>query len=59
MEWDTAAGQCVVEEAGGLVTDLSGRRLPYNKENLLNEFFIVSCSEAIMEKATKNVRRET
>lgn len=40
-EWDTAAAQCVVEEAGGQVTDLSGARLSYNKESVLNPHFLV------------------
>jgi len=41
-EWDTAAAQCVVEQAGGLVTDLQGRELRYNdKESLLNPCFLV------------------
>jgi 3'(2'), 5'-bisphosphate nucleotidase len=40
MEWDTAAGQCVVEAAGGTVTDLSGRPLRYNKPDLRNPNFI-------------------
>ena len=36
-EWDTAAGQCVLERAGGRVTELDGRELRYNaKESLLN-----------------------
>jgi 3'(2'), 5'-bisphosphate nucleotidase len=47
MEWDTAAAQCIVEEAGGLVTDTSGKRLPYNKDDLHNSDFIVSCCEEI------------
>lgn len=41
MEWDTAAGQAVVEAAGGSVTQVDGSPLHYNKENLLNPFFIV------------------
>jgi 3'(2'), 5'-bisphosphate nucleotidase len=41
MEWDIAAAQCVVEEAGGKVTELSGRRLSYNKPSLENPPFIV------------------
>ena len=42
MEWDTAAGQAVVECAGGSVTDAkTGESLRYNKESLLNPFFIV------------------
>ena len=41
-EWDTAAAQCVVEQAGGLVIDLQGRELRYNeKESLLNPCFLV------------------
>jgi 3'(2'), 5'-bisphosphate nucleotidase len=41
-EWDTAAAQCVVEVAGGAVTDLQGRALAYNtKPSLLNPFFLV------------------
>ena len=41
MEWDTAAGHAVVEAAGGTVTQVDGTPLRYNKENLLNPFFIV------------------
>jgi len=41
-EWDTAAAQCIVEEAGGQFTDLKGERLAYNtKESLLNPYFFV------------------
>ena len=42
MEWDTAAGHAIVNAAGKKVwlTDFSAE-LTYNKENLLNPFFIV------------------
>ena len=41
-EWDTAAAQCVVEQAGGRVVDLAGRALRYNtRDNLLNPYFFV------------------
>jgi len=40
-EWDTAAGQCVLEQAGGGVTQMSGEPLRYNtKDSLLNPDFI-------------------
>jgi 3'(2'), 5'-bisphosphate nucleotidase len=39
MEWDTAAGQAVVEAAGGQVLLPNGERFKYNKENLLNSSF--------------------
>ncbi len=40
-EWDTAAAQCVLEQAGGLLVDRHGTRLRYNsKDTILNpEFF--------------------
>lgn len=41
MEWDTAAAQCVVEQAGGTVTDLDGNPMAYNKPVLLNPGFVV------------------
>lgn len=41
-EWDTAAAQCVVEQAGGMVTGLNLEPLPYNsKESILNPYFLV------------------
>lgn len=47
MEWDTAAGQVVVEEAGGLLVDPRGRPFRYNqRETLLNGHFIVASANA-------------
>ena len=41
MEWDTAAGQAVLEGAGGKVLSGTGPdRFLYNKENLLNGSFL-------------------
>ena len=41
-EWDTAAGHCLVKEAGGAVTDLTGEPLRYNtKESTRNPYFLV------------------
>lgn len=40
-EWDTAAGQCIVEEAGGRVLDLHGQPLRYNqRDSVLNPDFV-------------------
>ena len=42
-EWDTAAAQAIVEEAGGVVVDLGGEPLAYNtKDSLLNPSFLVA-----------------
>lgn len=41
-EWDTGAAQAVVEAAGGKVTNLEMKPLPYNtKDSLLNPHFLV------------------
>jgi len=40
-EWDTAAAQCIIEEAGGKMTDMILKPLRYNtKESLRNPYFI-------------------
>lgn len=42
MEWDTGAGHAIAKAAGKMVTDHStGKEMRYNKENLLNNWFIV------------------
>ena len=42
MEWDTGAGQAIIEASGGKVNNfITGRRFSYNKENLLNGSFLV------------------
>jgi len=41
MEWDTGAGQAIVEHAGGEVIETaSGKSLRYNKESLRNPYFV-------------------
>jgi 3'(2'), 5'-bisphosphate nucleotidase len=43
MEWDTAAGQAVVEGSGGKVVVMeTGQPLRYNRENLRNPDFLVT-----------------
>lgn len=43
MEWDTAAGQAICQAAGvRVVEEASGKPLTYNKENLLNPYFLVA-----------------
>ncbi len=42
-EWDTAAAQAVVEQAGGAVLELDGSPLSYNnKSDILNPHFLVA-----------------
>lgn len=48
-EWDTAAMQAVVEEAGGIFRELDGKPMIYNRFNVINEkgFFAVNRKENI------------
>ncbi|MFT4684247.1 MAG: 3'(2'), 5'-bisphosphate nucleotidase, partial [Flavobacteriales bacterium] len=43
MEWDTAAGQAICNAVGlRVISNETNKPLSYNKENLLNPWFIVS-----------------
>ncbi len=46
-EWDTAALQCVVEEAGGIFRQMDDSEMIYNRENTINEkgFYILNKEE--------------
>lgn len=47
MEWDTAAMQCIVEEAGGIFRQMDGSRMLYNRRDCTNRngFYILNCTE--------------
>ncbi len=49
MEWDTAAMQCIVEEAGGIFRQMDGTPMLYNRENCLNDkgFYAINREENI------------
>ncbi len=48
MEWDVAAGQIIAEEAGcSVINPESGDELQYNKENLLNPYFMVKRADLL------------
>ena len=48
-EWDTAAGQCILEAAGGQLVDLLGKPFKYNaRETLVNAGFVaVGCADLL------------
>jgi len=47
-EWDTAAGQAIVEEAGcHIISADTKQRIVYNKEDLHNPWFIVTAEQGI------------
>jgi 3'(2'), 5'-bisphosphate nucleotidase len=49
-EWDTAAGHAVVLAAGGVVVDLEGNPVRYNKETLLNGPFLAAPSREFLQR---------
>ena len=50
-EWDTAAMQCIAEQAGAIFRQMDHSEMLYNRENTLNEkgFYIVNRKENIWE----------
>lgn len=51
MEWDTAAMQCIVEEAGAIFRQMDGTVMLYNRENSLNNkgFYIINHSDNTLQ----------
>jgi 3'(2'), 5'-bisphosphate nucleotidase len=46
--WDTAAAQCVVEQAGGGVIQLTGEPITYaDPSSILNPFFVAHGTSAV------------
>ena len=58
-EWDTAAGQAVLEAAGGAVVTLDGERMRYCKHNaaFLNPYFVAASSMELARRAATEMTR--
>jgi 3'(2'), 5'-bisphosphate nucleotidase len=58
-EWDTAAGQAVLEAAGGAVVTLDGARMRYGKGDLafLNPYFVAAASQELAQRAAAEMAR--
>lgn len=58
-EWDTAAGQAVLEAAGGAVVTLDGAPMRYGKGELkfLNPYFVAAASLDLAETGAAEMRR--
>jgi len=56
-EWDTAAGQAVLEAAGGAVVTLDGERMRYGKHigGFLNPFFVAAADLALAQRAAREM----
>ncbi|WP_108395827.1 3'(2'),5'-bisphosphate nucleotidase CysQ [Devosia submarina] len=58
-EWDTAAGQAVLEAAGGAILTLDGERLRYGKQDrgFLNPFFVAAADLTLAQRAAREMHR--
>lgn len=58
-EWDTAAGQAVLEAAGGAVVTLDGEAMRYGKHDLgfLNPYFVAAASLELAQRAAAEMRK--
>ncbi len=58
-EWDTAAGQAVLEAAGGAVLTLDGAPMRYGKGELkfLNPYFVAAASLELAQTGANEMRR--
>lgn len=51
MEWDIAAGHAIIKGANGVIINADTKEeLNYNKENLLNPWFIAASSKEVISK---------
>ncbi len=57
-EWDTAAGQALLQGAGARITQLDGRPLEYNKPNLLNPEFVAWAGKKQLHRLYDIYRRQ-
>lgn len=55
-EWDTAAMQCVIEEAGGILRQMDGSEMTYNRINVINDkgFYILNNEKNRIETYSEN-----
>jgi 3'(2'), 5'-bisphosphate nucleotidase len=60
-EWDTAAGQAVLEAAGGVVLTLDGQPLSYGKKgmNYINPYFVAASDRELARLAGTEMARLT
>lgn len=58
-EWDTAAGQAVLEAAGGVVMGLDGKPLTcgHAERSYLNSYFVAAASRSLAEATAAEMRR--
>lgn len=56
-EWDSAASYCIIHEAGGKMTDMSGNDLAYNKKDVYHKNGILVTNGRIHEKIIEEFKK--
>lgn len=55
-QWDTCAPEIILEEAGGLLTDLFGRRIVYNTRDIQNHNGILASNRSVHHRSVDRLR---
>ena len=56
-QWDTAASHCIISEAGGKMTNISGNELIYNTESVNHENGLLVTNESIHEEVVSKISK--
>jgi len=56
-QWDTCASNCIISEAGGKMTDISGHDLIYNTETVKHENGLLVTNGSVHEKAVSKISK--
>ncbi len=56
-EWDSAASYCIINEAGGRMTDMLGNELTYNNENVYHQNGILVTNGLIHNKILEEFKK--
>ena len=56
-QWDTCASNCIISEAGGKMTDISGKEMVYNTESVHHENGILVTNGLVHQIALDAVSR--
>lgn len=55
-EWDTAAGDIIIKEAGGDLLTIEQQRLVYNKANPKNQTQVIAANRYLLKPLSKKIR---
>ena len=56
-QWDTAASHCIISEAGGKITDISGNDLVYNTDSVNHENGLLVTNGIIHEEVVSKISK--